>query len=334
PVLDGSARPFLALLDEADRQEQGLAAVVFRPREVMSVTANGDILLLLPAPDLKVTYLLHYDCPSIGSQYYSVTVTPETFAAEIAPARTFGLKEEVDALYARKLAKGGSLENAVVFAPEGPLNPEGLRFPNEPVRHKILDLLGDMALAGVRVQGHFIGIRSGHYLNVQLMHKIRSAMPLAVPGLKESFGKCDITFDVTAIQRILPHRYPFLLVDKIIGMEEDRKVVGIKNVTINEPFFNGHFPGHPVMPGVLVIEAMAQVGGVMLLSRTENSGKLVYFMGLDGVRWRKPIVPGDQIVFVVEVLKMKSRIGMLKGEAYVEGNLVAEAEMKFSLVDR
>lgn len=334
PILDGSARLFWSHLQTAGRLELHRPAAVFQPREVMAVTRGDDILLYLPAPDLIVSYVLRYDHPAIGSQYRSFRVTPEGFETEIAPARTFGLQTELDALRDQKLIKGGSLKNAVVFGPHGALNEEGLRFPDEPVRHKILDLLGDTALAGVRLRGHLIGIRSGHYLNVQLMHKLRALMPLRVPGIQESFGKCDLGFDVNAIQRILPHRYPFLLVDKILGMESNRKVVGLKNVTVNEPFFNGHFPGRPVMPGVLIIEAMAQTGGVMLLARSENAGKLVYFMGLDDVKWRRPVVPGDQLVMVVEVLKLKERFGVLKGIAYVEGHVAAEATMKVTLVDQ
>jgi UDP-3-O-[3-hydroxymyristoyl] N-acetylglucosamine deacetylase/3-hydroxyacyl-[acyl-carrier-protein] dehydratase len=229
------------------------------------------------------------------------------------------------------LIKGGTLENAVVIGSDGVINPEGLRFEDEPVRHKILDLLGDLALLGFKLKGHLIAIRSGHSTNVGMFKRLLMVME----ERKNRYETVNPVFDVKQIMNLMPHRYPFLLVDRITEVVPDEYAIGIKNVTYNEPFFGGHFPGEPVMPGVLIIEAMAQVGGVMLMSVLEDpQDKLVYFVSIDKVKFRRPVVPGDQIVFKLTPIYFKRGMAKMRGEAIVAGQLVAEGELVAAIVDR
>jgi UDP-3-O-[3-hydroxymyristoyl] N-acetylglucosamine deacetylase/3-hydroxyacyl-[acyl-carrier-protein] dehydratase len=256
-------------------------------------------------------------------------ITPEVFSKEIAPARTFALFEDVDRLREQGLIKGGSLENSVVVAEDHIMNEEPLRFPDEFVRHKILDFIGDLYLLGYPVRGRFIAVRSGHAANVKFIRELSEGLKRGKLTMEEDRG-----LGLDMIQKIMPHRYPMLLVDRILELTEKR-VVGIKNVTFNEPFFVGHFPGHPIMPAVLIIEAMAQVGGVLLLSTVDRpDDHLVYFMGIDSARFRKPVLPGDQVRFELELLKLRKPICKMRGEAYVDGEIVADAELWSRIVDR
>ena len=250
---------------------------------------------------------------------------------EIAPARTFVLERDVDALRKAGWIRGGRLENAVVVGEQRVLNQEPLRFPDEFVRHKVLDLLGDLFLLGGPLIGHVTAKRSGHESHVAFVKHLKESLPL--PGRRP--GRPADEWDITAIMDIMPHRYPFLLVDRITRIEEGRSIEGMKNVTINEPFFQGHFPGHPIMPAVLIIEAMAQVGGLLLLNSVEDPNqKLMYFMGIDGAKFRRPVVPGDQLRFVLTLLKLRKGTSKMRGEAFVDDQLVAEAELLATVVDR
>jgi UDP-3-O-[3-hydroxymyristoyl] N-acetylglucosamine deacetylase/3-hydroxyacyl-[acyl-carrier-protein] dehydratase len=251
---------------------------------------------------------------------------------DIAPARTFVLWSDVEVLKSQGLIKGGSLDNAIAVDSEGLVNKVPLRFPNEFVRHKILDLMGDLTLVGAPIEGHIIAVRSGHKHNLGfaklLAQELRNQRKNAVMGEQEFW-------DINVIQKIMPHRYPFLLVDRILKLEDKKRVVGIKNVTINEPFFMGHFPGHPIMPAVLIIEAMAQVGGILLLSSVDTPERyLVYFIGIDKAKFRKPVVPGDQIRFELEMISLRKRFCKMRGIAYVDGQVVAEADLFSSIIDR
>jgi UDP-3-O-[3-hydroxymyristoyl] N-acetylglucosamine deacetylase/3-hydroxyacyl-[acyl-carrier-protein] dehydratase len=283
-----------------------------------------------------VSFTIQYENRLIGTQHVTVEVDEETFPREIAPARTFSLQSEVDRLREMGLIKGGSHANAIVVHDEKVVSDENLRFADEFVRHKILDLLGDLFLVGLPVRCHILAHKAGHSANVKLARLLRRyAEEKHGPTLKlrhEVLGASNV--DINFIMRIMPHRYPFLLVDRIIELTETR-VVGIKNVTINEPFFIGHFPGHPIMPGVLIIEAMGQTGGILLLSSVENpEGKLVYFMGIDNAKFRKPVIPGDTLRFELELLKLKARACKMRGRAFVGEDLVAEAELLSMIMDR
>jgi UDP-3-O-[3-hydroxymyristoyl] N-acetylglucosamine deacetylase/3-hydroxyacyl-[acyl-carrier-protein] dehydratase len=235
-----------------------------------------------------------------------------------------------------RLKKLFGLSHSEVRLGKGILDDRKLRFPNEPVRHKVVDLIGDLALLGMPLKGHVLAARAGHAAHVELVRMLRKVYEKKQITKKYQKGTAEgFVFDSRAIQEILPHRYPLLLVDRIIDLIPAEKVVAIKNVTINEPFFQGHFPGHPIMPGVLIIEAMGQSGGVLLLNSVENpEDKVVYFTGLDNVKFRKPVMPGDQIRFAVEMTMFRRGICKMKGTAHVDGTLAAEADMQAVIVDR
>ena len=328
---DGSAAPIARLLCDAGLVEQD------RPRRHIKVTRpvswreEGIELSAVPYQGFKITFTIDYDHPLIGSQTIALDINPETFMSEIAAARTFVLQSDIDALRSAGWIKGGRMESAIVVGQDRILNPEPLRFPDEFVRHKVLDLLGDLYLLGGPLLGHVTARRSGHQSHVAFVKRLKESLPL--PGRRP--GGPPEEWDITAIMDILPHRYPFLLVDRITRIEEGQSIEGIKNVTINEPFFQGHFPGHPIMPAVLIIEAMAQVGGLLLLNTVDDpNDKLMYFMGIDGAKFRRPVTPGDQLRFVLTLLKFKKGTSKMRGEAYVDDQLVAEAELLATIVDK
>jgi UDP-3-O-[3-hydroxymyristoyl] N-acetylglucosamine deacetylase/3-hydroxyacyl-[acyl-carrier-protein] dehydratase len=327
PVADGSFRPFFDLLSAAGAEEQSQPARRIVLQE--SVTAAGPAgatYVALPAERYRVSATIEFDHPLVRRQFASFDVTSQEFEREIAPARTFGFLKEAEALRARGLARGVSLDNAVVLDEQGVAAGGALRFPDEFVRHKVGDLVGDLALLGGRLHAHVIAERPSHAGNLELARKIAAAV---------AKSPTRPIVDIQRIMQHLPHRYPMLLVDRIIEFETGKRIVGIKNVTINEPFFQGHYPGHPIMPGVLIIEAMAQVGGLLLMDAVENpEEKVVYFMSLDNVKWRRPVTPGDQIRFELEMLSLRRHVCKMRGEGFVDGKLVAEAEMMARIVDR
>lgn len=339
---DGSAAPYVRMFQEAGLVDQHVPRRYFRVSEPVRYEENGVVLVGLPHDGLRITFTIEYDDAYLGTQHATYDIDKEVFVREIAPARTFVLQRDVDALRARGMILGGTLQNAVVVQPKGILNEEPLRFDNEFVRHKILDFIGDLYLLGRPALGHFVSIKSGHATNVRFVQRLAATERPEKTGRAgkgngargASGARKSIQLDINAIMKIMPHRYPFLLIDRILSLEENR-VVGIKNVTINEPFFVGHFPGHPIMPAVLIIEAMAQCGGVLLLNSSyQPKEKLVYFIGIDRAKFRKPVRPGDQLRFELTLLRLKSRICKMEGKAYVDGDLVAEAELLSSIVDR
>ncbi|HWN82381.1 MAG TPA: bifunctional UDP-3-O-[3-hydroxymyristoyl] N-acetylglucosamine deacetylase/3-hydroxyacyl-ACP dehydratase [Candidatus Udaeobacter sp.] len=333
--VDGSALPIVKVLKSAGLREQSALRRYLKLAEPVTLEDGPVQLLALPHDGLRITFTIDYPDQVVGTQSASFELDPDTFEREIAPARTFVMMRDVQALQAAGLIKGGSLSNAVVVEDEKVLSEEPLRFPNEFVRHKILDLLGDLCLVGGPIRAHVVAFRSGHQSHVKFVRKIQQATLGSAGGARPTVGDMgQHTWEISAIERILPHRYPMLLVDRILELTEER-VVGIKNVTANEPFFAGHFPGHPIMPAVLIIEAMAQVGGFMLLNRVADPGsKLVYFIGIDQAKFRRPVIPGDQLRFELALVKLKGRICKMRGEAYVGDHLVAEAELLSSLIDR
>ncbi len=332
---DGSAAHYVRMFREAGLVQQDADRVYFEVPHPVRFQRRGAEILGLPYDGLRISFTIQYDNRVIGTQFATFDVVPETFREQIAPARTFVLQREVEQLLAAGMIQGGKLENAIVVSEERVVNKEGLRFRDEFVRHKVLDLLGDLTLLGRPLRGHVLAWRSGHESHVQFVKELaeaeRRASGFDLPPRPDGSGAY---WDIEAITQIMPHRYPFLLVDRIVELTDER-VVGIKNVTMNEPYFTGHFPGHPIMPAVLIIEAMAQTGGVLLLNKVERPReKLVYFMGIDGAKFRRPVRPGDQLRFELEMLKLRGRICKMAGKAFVDGNLVAEADLLSSVVDR
>lgn len=328
PAMDGSSRGFDAALAECGTAEQDAPAKFITVDDTFSVTNGSAEYVVAPSQGYRVSATIEFDHPAVGRQYASFRLDDGSFSREMAPARTFCFEREVEELYSRGLAQGGTAKNAIVLGDDGGIVAgTELRFPDEFVRHKALDVVGDLALVGARLNAHVVADRPGHKGNVALAKE-----------LVERAERKKNTRPMLGIEQIfqyLPHRYPFLLVDRIIEFEERKRIVGLKNVTINEPFFVGHFPGRPVMPGVLIIEAMAQVGGLLVLEQMDNlDEKVVYFMSLDNVKWRRPVIPGDQIRFEVEVLQIRGATCRMKGVGRVDGNVVAEAEMMARVVDR
>jgi len=335
PGLDGSSLPFVRTLRAAGICEQDAALKPFVVTDVVRVVENDAEVLALPpfdpdAETLEVSYDLDYGFESpIPRQAYRLLVTPESFEANIAPARTFVSEREAEELRATGLGTHLTYADILVFGKDGPIE-NRLRFPDECVRHKILDLLGDMMLLGRPVVGRIFARKSGHSLNHAL---VRALLDRDDARQREAMLGRQPEYDIHRIQRTLPHRYPFLMVDRIVEIEGTKRVVGVKNVTINEAFFQGHYPGDPIMPGVLIIEALAQIGGVLLSQELEHKGKVAVLLSLDNVKFRRAVRPGDQLILEAEAIRIRSSTGHVKGRARVAGELVAEAEIKFILTD-
>jgi len=327
----GSALSYVEMIDAAGITQQGVPAVYHKISCPVHWRQGEIEIVAEPADHFTLSFAITYDDPAIGHQEATFAIHPTTFRREIAPARTFALMRDVAGLQDRGLALGGSLENALVFEDGKLAGEQKLRFPDECVRHKILDLLGDLALLGMPIQGHVRASLAGHAANVEftrLLARSERKMPRVYPP-REPRG-----WDIASIMEVMPHRYPFLLVDRIVELEPGKRVVGIKNVSINEPFFQGHFPGHPIMPAVLIIEAMAQTGGVLLLTSVKDPrGKLVYFSGIDDARFRQPVTPGDQLRFELELVKLRGTVCKMRGTAWVGDTKVAEADMMSTVVD-
>ncbi|MEM9478368.1 MAG: bifunctional UDP-3-O-[3-hydroxymyristoyl] N-acetylglucosamine deacetylase/3-hydroxyacyl-ACP dehydratase [Verrucomicrobiota bacterium] len=334
PIGDGSAMPFVEAIKKAGLEEQDKPRRIYTVREpIHQEVGDGSIMTIVPDKKFRVS------CTQSGpngrmTQFYSTEINPETYEKEIAPARTFVFYEDVEPLLEKGLIKGGSLENAIVIRDDSVMSKEPLRFQEEFARHKILDVVGDLMLSGKRIMGHVICVKPGHGPNTQMAKQLKGyydEMAAAVPAV--SIPKGEGILEVEEIKKIIPHRYPFLMVDRIIGFEGEKKGRGLKQVSINEEYFNGHFPGHPIMPGVLQVEAMAQVASILLMRMSENAGKIGYFMSADKVKFRKPVRPGDSLVIEVEILKTRSRIGYAAARCYVNEEVTSEGELKFAIMD-
>ncbi len=329
PNTDGSSAPFVEILQAAGLEEQPELRRVFTLRDAVTVSEKDVHIVAFPSDSgLSINYTLSYPGTPIGDQHLLFEVDEQRYPREIAPARTFCLESEAQALIQQGLAKGGTTKNSLVIGKDGPID-NALRFPDECVRHKVLDLVGDLSALGGALRARVVAIGSGHTTNIRLVKRLHDVFEAGTAVLRKS----DTLLDVREIAKILPHRFPFLLIDKVIEMDGYRRAVGIKNVTYNEPYFQGHFPDQPIMPGVLQIEAMAQLAGVLLMRKAENQAKVAVLLSLDGVKLRKSVVPGDQLRIEVETLKIKARTGEVMTRATVDGQLVAEANMKFMLMD-
>lgn len=326
PALDGSASGWCEAIRKAGTQAQGLAAREVVVHETITVEEGASRYVVLPADDYRVSARIAFDHPAIGEQYASAAVDPSSFAQELAPARTFGLESWGGRLRDLGLAIGSTAENTIILSDGETSSPTELRFPDEFVRHKLLDMVGDLALIGARLRGHVIGERPGHRGNVALARRLKRLLSQPADG--------SPALDIGEIIKHLPHRYPFLLVDRIVEIDPKRRILAIKNVTINEPYFQGHFPGQPIMPGVLIVEAMAQAGGLLLMDMFDSTTQVVYFLGLDDVRFRRPVRPGDQLELEVEIVQVRGTLFKMQGVSRVDGNIVAEGSMMARFVDR
>ncbi len=348
PIGDGSARPYVRLIEKAGIMPQPEPREYYEPTSPIEVLLGDSTMVVFPHDRLRVS------CTSVDkrgyfTQFYSLEITPESWAKELAHARTFCFFEEIEYLIRNGLIRGGSLENAVIIRDDAVLTTEPLRYPEEFVRHKILDILGDLSLLGRPLRGHVLAVKPSHTLNcevarqldMQMMKPWTAARTFAPPERKGTDVVTEIEVgtgrvghpvvqDIAKIIKTLPHRYPFLMVDRVTRIEGNR-ITALKNVTINEPYFQGHFPAHPIMPGVLQLEAIAQVAGILTLQQVENLGKLAYFISADNVKWRKPVRPGDTLVIDVELTKARGKVGRAKGTCLVEGQVVSEAEVTFML---
>lgn len=327
----GSALTYVQLLEEAGIVYQGLPASYYRITAPVEWREDGVEIVAEPSDNFRVSMWVNYDDPLIGEQEVTFEIRPDVFAREIAPARTFAFKSDALKLREMGYARGGSLDSALIIDNGTLMGDQTFRFPDEIVRHKLLDLLGDISLLGMPLQGHIRARRSGHVSNAAFTRKLARAERRSSRIYPRRNPE---DFDISAILEVMPHRYPFLLIDRISDLDPGKRVIGLKNVTINEPFFQGHFPGHPIMPGVLIIEALAQAGGVLLLTSLEElRGKLVYFIGIDRARFRRPVLPGDVLTLDCQLIKLKGPICKMRGVARVGDETVAEADLMASLVD-
>jgi len=360
PIMDGSSLKFIEILETAGIVEQEAERDYFELTE--NLTYEDPVkkveMLAVPQDEFRITVMVDYGSEVLGTQHASMYHVGE-FKNEIAPCRTFVFLRELEALLAHNLIKGGDMDNAIVLVdselPEeklnhlrkvfnkpdvevkgkGVLNNTKLRFFNEPARHKLLDIVGDLALVGRPMKIHVLAARPGHAGNVDFAKKLKALAKKQ--KAEKDYPKVDLNqaplLNIMDIMKILPHRQPMLLVDKIMELSSEH-VIGVKNVTLNEEFFKGHFPGEPVMPGVLLIEAMAQCGGVLVLKTVPDpENYLTYFMKIDGVKFKQKVIPGDTVVFSLNLLTpIRRGICHMKGVAYVNNKPVMEAEMMAQIV--
>jgi UDP-3-O-[3-hydroxymyristoyl] N-acetylglucosamine deacetylase/3-hydroxyacyl-[acyl-carrier-protein] dehydratase len=349
PIADGSSREFCKIIQAAGIVPLSEKRETFTPFAPIELQLGETVMTLFPDDNFKIT------CTSAGrngrfTQFYSTEVTPKTWEKELSHARTFCFYEEIEHLIKNNLIKGGSLENAIVIREDAVLTTEPLRYAEEFVRHKMLDIVGDLSLVGKPVRGHLIAVKPSHAANcefakliqAQMNKPLRAAQAFGPPPVEEkgsaekkaallaAIAQGDGALNAEQVRQILPHRYPFLMVDGVLKIDGN-KITAFKNITNNEPYFPGHFPGHPIMPGVLQLEAIAQVAGILMLQRAENSGQLAYFMAAEDVKWRKPVFPGEVLVIEVELTKSRGKIGKAKGVCKVGEEIVSEAEVTFML---
>jgi len=338
PILDGSAREFVKLIQQGEPVEQDAEREYFALTETVSVSRGNSSIIALPYDGLKIT-CTSADDRGIHTQHLSLTLDPDTYVTQVAAARTFTIYEDIEELLKLGKIKGGSLDSAIVIKGDKIISKEPLRFADEFVRHKILDIVGDITLLGLPLKAHIVATRPGHALNAELTKVLfekyeawkKGGKKAAKPAAAKAEVTTETTLDVRRVLDMLPHRYPFVMIDRVVELGTDT-LTAIKNVTINEPFFQGHYPGNPVMPGVLQVEAMAQAAGILLIRRTTMEGKTALFMSCDKVKWRKPVRPGDQLNITVKITKVRGSIACAEGECSVGGQVVSSADLMFAVV--
>jgi len=343
PILDGSAKHFVNLVQEAEPVEQEAERDYFTLEEPISVTRGGSSLIALPYDGFRIT-CTSADDRGIHTQHLSLNVDPEAYIAQIAPARTFTIYEDIEELLKLGKIKGGSLDSAIVIKGDKIVSKEPLRFQDEFVRHKMLDIIGDIVLAGMPIKAHIVAVRPGHAINAELSKVLRKKILEKAKGAKAARNKPaplqavesgEGSMDIRRVLDLLPHRYPFVMIDRVLEIVDENELIALKNVTINEPYFQGHYPGRPVMPGVLQIEAMAQAAGVLLLRRLEVGESIIaFFMSVDKVKFRQAVEPGDALQIRVKITKIRgNKIATATGECKVGGKVVSNAELMFMLVE-
>lgn len=336
PMVDGSSRPFVDAILDAGLSEQDVELKPLIIDKPIQVEHGNATLAALPGPTDRLEILYEFEAPApVGRQVFAFHLDAfndrgDAFADQLAPARTFVFEHEIAMLRASGVGAHLSTSELLVIAAAGPLE-NAFRFPDECVRHKILDLIGDLSLVGRPICGRIIAHKSGHELN----HKLARALIRQHDSTERTslLSRTDAALDIRRIQRILPHRYPMLLIDRVLKIEGDQRAVGLKNVTFNDVFFQGHYPGTPIFPGVLIMEAMAQLGGILLSQKLEHTGKLAVLLSMDRVKMRHPVVPGDQLILEANAVRVKSRTGHVRCTAWVGEKQAAEADIKFMLVD-
>ncbi|NBB77866.1 MAG: bifunctional UDP-3-O-[3-hydroxymyristoyl] N-acetylglucosamine deacetylase/3-hydroxyacyl-ACP dehydratase [Verrucomicrobia bacterium] len=344
PILDGSAKHFVNLIQEAEPVEQDAEREYFVLEEPVSVTRGSSSIIALPYDGFRIT-CTSADDRGIHTQHLSLDIDPETYIAQVAPARTFTIYEDIEELLKLGKIKGGSLDSAIVIKGDKIVSKEPLRFKDEFVRHKMLDIIGDITLLGMPIQAHIVGVRPGHALNAELSKALRKKVLEKIKGAKKkkseqkkplaTFDSTETSMDIRRVLDILPHRYPFVMIDRVVEVVGDDELIALKNVTINEPYFQGHYPGRPVMPGVLQVEAMAQAAGVLLLRKLPvEENKIAFFMSVDKVKFRQAVEPGDTIEIRVKLTKIRgNKIASATGECKVGGKVVSSAELMFMLAE-
>jgi UDP-3-O-[3-hydroxymyristoyl] N-acetylglucosamine deacetylase/3-hydroxyacyl-[acyl-carrier-protein] dehydratase len=339
PIMDGSARPYVNLILEGEPVEQDKDREFFDLEEPVSVTRGNSSLIALPSDQLKIS-CTSADDRGIHTQHLSIALDPETYATQIAAARTFTIYEDIEELIKLGKIKGGSLDCAVVLKGDKVISKEPLRFPDEFVRHKILDIIGDILLVGKPIRAHIVAVRPGHAINADLTKALAEKLDRKGKGRRVKVKKpaavlaTETSLDIKRVLETLPHRYPFLMIDKVVEFVGDDELTAVKNVSFNEPYFIGHFPGEPVMPGVLQIEAMAQAAGIIMLRRVSNEGKTAFFMSCDKVKFRKAVRPGDQLVIRAKLTKSRgNKIGVAEATCTVDGEVVSTGELMFALLE-
>jgi UDP-3-O-[3-hydroxymyristoyl] N-acetylglucosamine deacetylase/3-hydroxyacyl-[acyl-carrier-protein] dehydratase len=343
PILDGSAKHFVNLIQEAEPVDQDAEREYFVLEEPVSVTRGSSSIIALPYDGFRIT-CTSADDRGIHTQHLSLDIDPEIYIAQVAPARTFTIYEDIEELLKLGKIKGGSLDSAIVIKGDKIVSKEPLRFKDEFVRHKMLDIIGDITLVGMPVKAHIVGVRPGHALNAELSKVLRKKLLEKIKGAKKKKAaptkatvveSGETVMDIRRVLDILPHRYPFVMIDRVIEIVGEDELVALKNVTINEPYFQGHYPGRPVMPGVLQIEAMAQAAGVLLLRKLPvEENKIAFFMSVDKVKFRQAVEPGDSVEIRVKLIKIRgNKIATAKGECTVNGKVVSSAELMFMLAD-